>query len=64
MDESNYNRNNIDDICDTISNTPNGLKYSIVNKIKDMVTTGELTDIKVIRALEKHLNLDLTSFLN
>lgn len=64
MDESNYNRKNIDKLCTIISETPNGLKYSIVNKVKDMVVTGKLTDIAVIRALEKHFNLDLISFLN
>lgn len=64
MDESNYNRNNIDKLRETISNTPNGLKYAIVNRIKDMVDTGKLTDIKVIKELEKQFDLDLTSFLN
>lgn len=64
MDESNYNRKNIDKLRETISNTPNGLKYAIVNRIKDMVATGKLVDIKVIRELEKHFDLDLISFLN
>ena len=63
MNESNYNRDNIEEICNTISGTPNGLKYSIVNKVKDMVVNGEVTDISVIRALEKRLNIDLISFL-
>lgn len=64
MDESNYNRKSINKICEVISDTPNALKHSIVNKIKDMVVTGKLTDISVIRTLEKHFDLDLTSFLN
>ncbi len=64
MDESNYNRSNIQKICSTISDAPNELKYSLVNKIKNMIIVGELSDIAVIRSLEKHFNLDLVSFLN
>lgn len=64
MDESNYNRANIKKLCSTISDTPNGLKFSIVNKIKDLIVTGKLTDIVVIRELEKNFDLDLISLLN
>jgi hypothetical protein len=64
MDESNYTRTNIKNLCSVISDTPNELKYSIVNKIKNLIVTGKLSDIAVIRDLERHLNLDLISFLN
>ena len=64
MNESNYTNINIEEICSTISNAPNELKYSIVNKVKDLISTGKLVDIKVIRKLEKRLNLDLISLLN
>lgn len=64
MDESNYNRKNIDELCDVISNTPNGLKYSIIHKVKNMITTGTLSDIKVIQVIEKRFNVDLVSFLD
>ena len=63
MDESNYTKKNIKDICEAISETPNGLKYSIVHKVKDLVVNGEISDIFVIRELEKHLKIDLISFL-
>ena len=63
MDNSNYTKKNIDTICKSISNTPSGLKRSICNKIKDLVVKEELTDIGVIRKLEKHLNIDLTEFI-
>ena len=63
MDESNYTRKTIDDICDSISNAPNGLKRSICNKVKDLVVNGKVTDVQVIKKLEKHLNLDLIEFL-
>lgn len=64
MDASNYTKKNIKDICSTISDTPNGLKMSICNKVKNMVISGEVYDISVIRALEKHLNIDLIDFLD
>lgn len=63
MDETNYTRKDIKKVCETISNTPNGLKYVIVNKIKDMVVNGQLSDVSVIRELEKQFDLDLISFL-
>ena len=64
MDESNYTRANINKICTNISSTPIGVKFSICTKVKDMVVSGAVTDIAVIRALEKHLDLDLISFLD
>lgn len=59
MNESNYTKKNIKDICDAISETPNSLKFSICYKIKDMVATEKVSDISVIKALEKHLKIDL-----
>lgn len=64
MDDSSYTRDNIDKICSAISEAPNGLKRSIFNRVKDLVVTEKLTDVSVIRALEKHLKVDLISFLN
>ena len=63
MDESNYKKDNIEDILSSISDTPNGLKHSIVTKIKDMVSCGKVSELSVVRALEKHLNIDLISLL-
>lgn len=64
MDESNYTRNNVDKLCKAISATPTGMRFAIFNKIKDLVVAGKIMDVMVIRALEKHLGLDLISFLN
>ena len=64
MDAYNYTKKNINDICSAISDTPNGLKMSIYNKIKNMVINGDITDVFVIRALEKHLKVDLIDFLD
>lgn len=63
MDESNYTRENIEELCEAISSTPNGLKLSICNKIKDFVVSGKVTDAYVLKSLEKKLGLDLISFL-
>lgn len=61
MNGENYTRDSINDICQEIINTPVGLKISIFNKIKSMVAEGEITDIAVIKTMERYLNLDLIS---
>lgn len=64
MDSSNYTKENIEHIFDEFSKIrSNSLKSSIVNKIKDMVSTGELFDVTVIRAIEKRFDIDLISLL-
>ena len=64
VDGSNYTKENIKAICDAIKETPNGLKFSICNKVKNLVVDGELTDVFVIRELEKRLQIDLMVFLD
>ena len=64
MDASNYTKKNIGAICDAIKSTPNGLKWSICDKVKSLVVSGEITNISVIRELEKRLRIDLISFLD
>ena len=64
MDGSNYTKKNIGAICDAIKSTPNGLKCSICDKVKSLVVGGEITNISVIRELEKRLRIDLISFLD
>lgn len=63
MDASNYTKKNINALCEAISDTPNGLKFAICDKIKSMVVNGEVADASVLKALEKHLNIDLIDFL-
>lgn len=63
IDESNYTRNNANKICEALNSAPNGLKLSICSKIKSSVINGNISDIVVIRAIEKQLGLDLVSFL-
>lgn len=63
VDESNYTNDNIDEVLDGLSSAPTSLKIAIVNRIKDMVADGTVSDIKVVRKLEKRLDIDLISFL-
>lgn len=63
VDESNYTNDNIDEMLNGISSAPASLKIAIVNRIKDMVADGTVSDIKVVRKLEKRLDIDLISFL-
>lgn len=64
MDASNYTKKNINEICKAIKSTPNGLKWSICDKVKSLVISGEIANISVIRELEKSLRIDLISFLD
>ena len=63
MDASNYTKKNIDAICDAISDTPNGLKFAICDKVKNLVVDGKVTDVSVIKVLENRLKIDLIEFL-
>ena len=59
MDASNYTRKNVNEICDSIRKTPQSLKFAICNKIKSLVSSGEISDILILRKIEKSLNIDL-----
>lgn len=63
VDESNYTNDHIDEVLDGLSSATASLKIAIVNRIKDMVADGTVSDIKVVRKLEKRLDIDLISFL-
>lgn len=63
MDATNYTRKNIETLCKNISDTSNGMRFAICNKIKNFVVAAQVTDVSVIKALEKHLDVDLISFL-
>lgn len=63
MDGSNYTKKNIEAICDAIADTPNGLKLSICDKVKNLVISGEVADVFVIRKLENRLKINLIDFL-
>ena len=64
MDAANYTRKNVSDICESIRNTPQSLKFAICNKIKGLVSSGEVSDALVLREIEKKLNIDLIPLLS
>lgn len=64
MDGSNYTKKNIGEICKAIAETPIALKMSIYDKVKSLVVKGEITDVFVIRELEKRLKVVLIDFLD
>lgn len=63
MDESNYTRDNVGRTLDEFSGIPNSMKLSVVNKIKNMVASGDISDVSVIRTIEKRLDIDLIATL-
>ena len=63
MDASNYTKKNINAVCNAISETPNGLKFAICDKVKSLVVNGKISDVSVIKALENRLKIDLIEFL-
>lgn len=63
MDETNYTAEHIDEVLDGISSASAGLKIATVNRIKNMVSDGTVSDVKVIKKLENRLDIDLISFL-
>lgn len=63
MNPKNYTRDNIDDILSGISSTPNGMKIAVINKIKSMVYSGQLSDASVIKKIDARLGLDLISMI-
>jgi hypothetical protein len=64
MDASNYTRKNVKEICDSIRKTPQSLKFAICNKIKSLVSSGEISDIHILREIEKSLNIDLIPLIS
>lgn len=63
MDVENYTRSNVRDICNAIRKTPPALKSTICNKVKSFVSSGELSDVHVLREIEKSFNIDLVTLI-
>lgn len=63
MDVDSYTAEHIDEVLTGISDASAGLKIAAVNRIKNMVAEGEVSDIKVIKKIENRLDIDLISFL-
>lgn len=63
FDKSSYTKTNISDTCKKFKEVPNNLKWTIVGKVKDLVVNGDITDINVIRTLERQIGIDLLYLL-
>jgi len=61
LDKNNYKRENLDRILSLIDDMPNNIKFSIVNKIKQLIANGDITDINVIKNVGSKLGVDFTS---
>ena len=60
MDKSNYTKKNIDEICETISETPKAMKRAICGKIKNLVINEEISDASVIKENQSSLSLNVS----
>ena len=63
MEEDSYTSDNITNTCKVISESPNGIKWTLLGRIRNLVERGVITDIKVLRALEKQFNVELLDLL-
>lgn len=60
-----YTMDNIDKIKEKFDALPpRGIKGTVVTKIKDMVSDGEISNIKVVKNLERILQIDLFDLLD
>lgn len=63
MNKDFYVLDNISEISNLLSNIPNGIKFTICSMIKTQIAQGNISHAKLIRTLEKCLNIDLFSSL-
>lgn len=63
MNSENYSKENIKTICADIDKLSAETKHTICNKVKSLVVAEKINNVTVIRELEKHLNVDLTSLV-
>ena len=60
-----YSRDNLTEIKEKIDTLPpKGIKFTIITKVKSMIELGKITDVKVVRELERMFNIDLIDFLD
>jgi hypothetical protein len=64
LNKDNFVGKKIDALCEVIKNLPDALKFTTFARIQTWVSDGEITDITVVRTLEKVFGLDLYSLLN
>ena len=59
MEKTSYTKANIDNVFEKFKTIPKGLKWTVCDKIKSLVLSGEVSDVTVIKKLEAKLNMDL-----
>jgi len=62
MNESSYTKTDIKKVTAAIDKAPIGMKFAIVNKVKQLVSDGVVSDVSVIKALGKKLDTDFLIF--
>jgi hypothetical protein len=63
-DGEQYTRKNVDDIIKTIKTTTSGFQFALCNNIKNMIISGEITDVYVINTLGRYFNVDFITLLD
>lgn len=64
MDGSKYTKDSLDTIVTTINSGTNGFKSAIFNNIKNMIVSGEITDVYVIKQLGKAFDIDFIGLVD
>lgn len=64
MDDSNYADDKIEELMDEmVKLRTNDMKIAVINKVKDMVSNGKITNIRVLRNIENRFGIDLISYI-
>jgi len=64
MDGSKYTKDSLNTIVTTINSGTNGFKSAIFNNIKNMIVSGEITDVYVIKQLGKAFDIDFVGLVD
>ena len=59
VNPENYTRNKLDEIEEHLKKVNKDILYTVVQFLKNAVAENEISDIKVLRFLEKRLNITL-----
>lgn len=59
----NYTVDNIDNILNDLSKMPNAIKLSTFHKIQDWVSSGEISNVKLILKIERKFGIDLIDLI-
>ena len=63
MEKSSYTKDNIDKLNAAISKVPTEMKFAVVNKIKQLISDGNINDVSIIKSLGRKLDTDFLAFI-